>query len=96
VSRLGRVTAGGTGVNAFLIAAFALTLGFVPLGAVCVLAREIDGVAALALSGTLATLALLCLAEGFHQSFGFDVPVICAAGTWISGLVFARFFARLR
>lgn len=83
-------------MNAFVIAAFALTLGLVPLGVVCILAREIDGVAALQLAGTLATLVLLCLAEGFHQSFSFDVPVICAAGTWISGLVFARFFARLR
>jgi hypothetical protein len=79
-----------------LIAGFALTLGLVPLAVVCIVAREIDGVAALQLAGTLATLVLLCLAEGFHQSFSFDVPVICAAGTWISGLVFARFFARLR
>lgn len=83
-------------MNAFVIAAFALILGFVPLGLLCIAAREIDGVVALELSGTLATLALLCLAEGFHQSFSFNVPVICAAGTWISGLVFARFFARLR
>lgn len=83
-------------MNAFVIAAFALTLGFVPLGVLCFVAREIDGVAALVLGGTLATLTLLCLAEGFHQSFAFDVPLICATGTWISGLVFARFFARLR
>jgi multisubunit Na+/H+ antiporter MnhF subunit len=82
-------------VNAFVIAAFALLIGFVPLGLVCVFAREIDGVAALELCGSLATLVLLCLAEGFHQSFAFDVPVICAAGTWVGGLVFARFFTRL-
>jgi multisubunit Na+/H+ antiporter MnhF subunit len=83
-------------VNAFVVAAFVLLLGFVPLGLLCVFAREIDGVVALELGGALATLVLLCLAEGFHQSFSFDVPVICAAGTWISGLVFARFFSRLR
>ncbi len=83
-------------MNAFVIAAFALLIGLVPLGLVCVLAREIDGVAALELCGSLTTLVLLCLAEGFHQSFGFDVPVIAAAGTWIGALVFARFFARLR
>jgi multisubunit Na+/H+ antiporter MnhF subunit len=82
-------------VNVFVIAAFALLLGFVPLGLVCLFAREIDGVAALELCGSLATLVLLCLAEGFHQSFAFDVPVICAAGTWIGGLAFARFFSRL-
>ena len=82
-------------MNAFVIAAFVLTLGFVPLALVCMLAREIDGVAALALAGALATLVFLCLAEGFHSSVSFDLPVICAAGTWIGGLVFARFFARL-
>jgi multisubunit Na+/H+ antiporter MnhF subunit len=83
-------------VNVFLIAAFVLIAALAPLGLVCICAREIDGVAALALCGTLSTLALLCLAEGFHQSFSFNVPVVCAAGTWIGGLVFARFFARFR
>lgn len=72
----------------------ALIVGFVPLGAVCVLAREIEGVAALELCGALTTLVFLCLAEGFHRSAYFDVPVICAAVTWIGGLIFARFFGR--
>lgn len=72
----------------------ALIVGFVPLGAVAVLEREISGVAALEVCGALATLIFLCLAEGFHRSAYFDVPVICAAVTWIGGLVFARFFGR--
>jgi multisubunit Na+/H+ antiporter MnhF subunit len=81
-------------VNAFTIAGFALILGFVPLGALCLVAREIDGVVALELCGVLATLAFLCLAEGFHRSAYFDVPVICAVATWIGGVVFVRFFGR--
>lgn len=81
-------------MNAFTIAATLLLLGFVPLGAVCLLAREIDGVAALQLCGTLATLILICLAEGFHRAAYTGVAVVCATLTLIGGLVFARFFGR--
>jgi multisubunit Na+/H+ antiporter MnhF subunit len=56
--------------------------------------RAIDGVAALELAGALATLVLICLAEGYHRGIYFSVAVVCAAATWISGLVFARFLGR--
>jgi multicomponent Na+:H+ antiporter subunit F len=69
-------------------------LGFVPLGIVVLRAREIDAVVALELCGVLATLALMCLGEGFHRAIYFDVPVIAAALTWVGGIVFARFFGR--
>jgi multisubunit Na+/H+ antiporter MnhF subunit len=83
-------------VNAFAWASLGLIAGFVPLGAVVMLEREIDGVAALELAGTLTTLALICLGESFHRSVYSDVPVVCAVTTWVGGLVFARFFARSR
>jgi multisubunit Na+/H+ antiporter MnhF subunit len=81
-------------VNAFTIAATALLAGYVPLGYVALRLREIDGVVALELGGALTTLVLLCLGEGFHRSAYFDVPVVCAALTWVGGMVFARFFGR--
>jgi multisubunit Na+/H+ antiporter MnhF subunit len=56
--------------------------------------RPIDGLVALELAGAVVTLVLLCLAEGFHRSAYFDVPVVCAALTWVGGLVFARFLGR--
>ncbi len=71
-----------------------LLVGFVPLAVVCLVSQEIDGVLALELCGVLATLVFLCLAQGFHNSTYFDVPVISAALTWIGGLIFARFFGR--
>jgi multisubunit Na+/H+ antiporter MnhF subunit len=37
---------------------------------------------------------LLCLAEGYHRGIYMAVAVVCAAVTWISGLVFARFLGR--
>jgi len=82
-------------VNAFLIAALALLAGFVPLGIAALRLHVLDGVVALQLGGATTTLILICLAEGFHRSSYFDLPVICAVLTLVSGLVFARFFGRL-
>jgi multisubunit Na+/H+ antiporter MnhF subunit len=82
-------------VNAFEIAALALVSGFVPLLWVCLRERELDGVVALELAGSVATLVLVCLAEGYHRGIYMAVAVVCAAVTWISGLVFARFVGRL-
>jgi multisubunit Na+/H+ antiporter MnhF subunit len=81
-------------VNAFTIAATVLLVGFVPIGIVCISARELDGVVALELAGAVAALVFLCLGEGFHRSSYFTVPIVCAALTWVSGMVFVRFFAR--
>jgi len=81
-------------MNALEASALALLAGFVPLGWVGLRERAIDGVAALELAGALATLVLICLAEGYHRGIYFSVAVVCAAATWISGLVFARFLGR--
>jgi multisubunit Na+/H+ antiporter MnhF subunit len=68
--------------------------GFVPILAVCARARAIDALIALELAGALTTTILLCLAEGLGGSALFGVPVVCAAMTWLGGLVFARFMGR--
>jgi multisubunit Na+/H+ antiporter MnhF subunit len=81
-------------VNAFEWAALAMTAGFVPVGVVMLRSGPIDALAGLELAGALATTILLCLAEGFGRSSYFDVPVVCAAVTWVSGLIFARFLGR--
>jgi multisubunit Na+/H+ antiporter MnhF subunit len=81
-------------MNAFTIAATVMLGGFVPVGIVAVRGGAIDALAGLELAGALATTILLCLAEGFGRSSYFDVPVVCAAVTWVSGLIFARFLGR--
>ena len=81
-------------MNAFEIAATALLGGFLPLGVVLLRGRPIEAVVALELSGALATVVLLCLAEGSHRSVYFAVPVVSALLTWISGLIYIRFLAR--
>lgn len=81
-------------MNAFEIAATALLCGYFPLGYVAVARRAIDGLVALELGGTLATLSILCFAEGFHRSFEYAVAVVAAVLSWAGGLVFARFIGR--
>jgi multisubunit Na+/H+ antiporter MnhF subunit len=82
-------------VNAFLIAALALLAGFVLLGIACLVLRPIDGVVAVQLAGATTTLILICLSEGFHRSSYMTVAIVCAVMTSVSGLVFARFIARV-
>jgi multicomponent Na+:H+ antiporter subunit F len=82
-------------VNAYQLAATGLLLGIAPCALVCTRARPADGLAALTLAGVLATLALLCLAEGYHRGTYFTVALVCAVLTWIGALVFARFLSRL-
>lgn len=81
-------------MNAFLWAAFGLTLCIVPLWITVLVHREIDGAIALQAAGATVTLILICLSEGFHRSSYMDLPVICAAVTLVGGLVFARFLGR--
>jgi len=81
-------------MNAFVWAATALTILQLPLLAVAVLRRPIDGLVALECAGVLLVLVLLCLAEGFHRSFEYAVAIVAALMTWIGGLVFARFLGR--
>jgi multisubunit Na+/H+ antiporter MnhF subunit len=82
-------------VSVFLIAAAVLLVAMLLPGIVCVRAGAIDAVVAVQLCGTLATLTLLCLAEGFHRGIYFNVALISAGTAWIGGLIFARFFGRV-
>lgn len=81
-------------MNAFAIAAVALLAGWLPLGYVALRRRPLDGVVALQLAGTVATLVLLCLAEAFHRSFEYGLAVVAAPASWLSGLVLVRFIGR--
>jgi multisubunit Na+/H+ antiporter MnhF subunit len=81
-------------MNAFVIAATGLMILIAPLLVFAVLSSAVDGAVALSLVGTIATLAMLCLAEGLHRSFSYDVAVVSGVMTVIGTLVFARFLGR--
>ena len=81
-------------MNVYLIAATILIAAIAPCLFVCARGSAVEAIAALELCGTLTTLALICLAEGFHRQAYFGVALVCAVLTWIGGLVIARFLAR--
>jgi len=81
-------------MNAFTLAATVLIAALAPLAVAATRWRPIDGLVALELAGALLVLALLCLAEGLHDSLYDTVAVVAAAVSWIGGLVFARFLGR--
>jgi multisubunit Na+/H+ antiporter MnhF subunit len=83
-------------LNAFLIAGTVLLAMLVLPGLIVVRGRPIDAVAALELCGTTIVLVLLCLAEGFHRSVYFNVPLVAAFSVWVSGLIYVRFVGRFR
>ena len=83
-------------MNAYLVAATVLLLGLLPCGLVAIRSRPLDGLVALQLGGTLTTLVLLLLAEGYRRSAYFTVALTLAAMSFVGGLALARFLDRLR
>jgi multicomponent Na+:H+ antiporter subunit F len=81
-------------VNVWLWGATALLLGFVPCGWVALRETRIDALVALELAGTLATLVLVLLAQGFNRVSYYTVPVALAFLSLVGGLLLARFLGR--
>jgi multicomponent Na+:H+ antiporter subunit F len=81
-------------VNEWLVAALALLAALVPCGLVCLRGDPVNRLVGLELAGTLDTLVLLLLAEGFGRPIYFDLALALALLTFASGLVFARFLER--
>jgi multisubunit Na+/H+ antiporter MnhF subunit len=82
-------------VNAWLIAATVLLGGLVPCGIVLVRLGPMEALVALELAGSVTTLALLCLAEGFDRSSYFVVPLVLAVLSVVGNLVYVRFLPRI-
>lgn len=78
-------------MNVWLAAATVLLIGLIPCGWVLLRGQLLDALVALELTSTLATVALLLLAEGFHRSSYFTVPLLLAALSFVGSLVFVRF-----
>jgi multisubunit Na+/H+ antiporter MnhF subunit len=81
-------------VNVFLWAATVLVVLELPLLLYASLATRIDALAALQASGTIFTLALIALAQGFQRSAYTILAVVAAVLTFTGGMVFVRFFER--
>ncbi len=78
-------------MNLWLVAATVLLLGLLPCGWVLLRAQLLDAVVALELGSTVVTVVLVLLAEGFHRSSYFTLPLVTAAMSFVGSLVFVRF-----
>jgi multicomponent Na+:H+ antiporter subunit F len=76
------------------IAVFALLLGLIPCGVVCLRGEPTERLVGLEMAGTLDALVLLLLAVAYHRSIYVDLALALALLTFAGGLVFARFLER--
>jgi multicomponent Na+:H+ antiporter subunit F len=76
------------------IAVFALLLGLIPCGVVCLRGEPTERLVGLEMAGNLDALVLLLLAVVFHRSIYMDLALALALLTFAGGLVFARFLER--
>jgi multicomponent Na+:H+ antiporter subunit F len=83
-------------VNVWLIGATIVLATLLPCGIVLLRAPLLDALIALELVATLATVALVLLAEGFHRSSYFSVPIVLGFLNFVGGLIFVRFLADRR
>ena len=81
-------------MNVWLIAATILLLGLVPCGIVCFTGAPMERLVALEMAGTINTITLLLLAQGFDQPPFYDLALVLSLLSFAGGMVFARFMER--
>lgn len=77
----------------WLMAATGLLWALIPCGIVCFRGKLVERLVALETAGSIATLALLLIAEGFHRFPFYDIALTLALLSFGGGLVFAQFLA---
>jgi multisubunit Na+/H+ antiporter MnhF subunit len=78
----------------FLVGAVVLQVALIPCAWVCWRAETESRMVALGLTGTVQSLALLCLALGFDEPALASLAAVLAAMSAGGSLVFARFLER--
>jgi multicomponent Na+:H+ antiporter subunit F len=79
-------------VNAFLWTGTALVALELPLFVFTARARRLDALVALQAAGSIFTLALVLLAQGFHRTSYTVLGLVAAVLTFAGSMVFVRFF----
>jgi multisubunit Na+/H+ antiporter MnhF subunit len=83
-------------MNVWLIGATVLIGALVPCGIVLLRGSLLDALVALTLTGTVAALALLLIAEGFRRNSYFTLPLVLAFTNFVGVMIFVRFVADRR
>ena len=81
-------------MNMWLVGATFLLLGLVPCGVVALRESRLDALVGLQAGGSVTTLVLVLLAEGFERSAYMGLPLVVAIAGFVGTLVAARFLGR--
>lgn len=81
-------------MNEWEVAAAVIAVAIVPCLAVCSVSSAANALAALELSGTLLSSALMALCEGFHRQPFIDLALLFALLSMIGAMIFARLMER--
>lgn len=81
-------------MNVWLWGATVLLLGLVPCGWVALRETRMDALVALEVAGTVSTLVLVLLAQGFNRASYYSVPIALAFLSFVGALLLARFLGR--
>lgn len=83
-------------LTVWLLAAAVLLAGVVACGLAAWRRPPFEALVALETAGTLATVALVCLAVGYQRAVYGNVPLVAAVLNWVGSLVCVRFLDRSR
>jgi multisubunit Na+/H+ antiporter MnhF subunit len=81
-------------MNVWLWGATALLVGIVPCGWIAMRATRADALVGLEVTGTVSTLALVLMAEGFDRASYMGVPLALAFLGLVGSLLIARLLGR--
>jgi len=81
-------------VNVWLWASAAMLALLAPCALAAMRGSMADRLVGLELASSIASLALLTLAEGFHRSIYFDLALVYAVASFVATLALARFIER--
>ena len=81
-------------MNVWLWGATALLAGIAPCGWIAMRGTRADALVGLEVAGTVSTLALVLLSEGFNRASYMGVPLALAFMSIVGSLLIARFLGR--
>jgi multisubunit Na+/H+ antiporter MnhF subunit len=78
-------------VNVWFVGATVLLVALVPVGWVLVRGSIVEALVALQLAGTVVTVVLLLISEGFKRNSYYTLPLVLAFTNFVGVLIFVRF-----
>ena len=78
-------------MNVWFVGATVLLVALIPVAWVLIRGQIVEALVALELAGTVVTLVLLLISEGFKRSSYYTLPLVLAFTNVVAVLIFVRF-----